>query len=510
MFNKPLSKLLDELLGELPHLQLISGDEATIITHITQDSRNIMAGGLFVAIKGELHNGEDYINEAIKRNASAILVAQDYDIADLRDINIAILTHPNPRLALSLIAEAFYQPQPTHKIAITGTDGKTSTAEFTRQLWELCGNNAISIGTLGLKSARIIDNLPTLSDNTSPEPARFYETLSECAKQNIQHVVVEASSIGIEQHRLAGFAPNVAIFTSFSQDHLDYHGTMEEYFQAKAALFTQLLPQNETAILCTDYAPVRQLAEKLRLQHKNVITYGDANIENCSKPDLSINSIELSAQGQIVNFNYQRQDFSIAAPLYGDFQAYNLLAASLAIATDLQLSLEDILQHWQHITPIKGRLQLVQKTIETNNKLIFVANLIFVDYAHTAGALEKALKTLRPYATNKLHILFGCGGDRDALKRPQMGLVAHNFADIITITDDNPRTENASAIRASIKATCPNAVEIACRAQAIKHAISQLTTGDVLLIAGKGHEDYQIIGTTKHPFDDAMEAQKYL
>jgi UDP-N-acetylmuramoyl-L-alanyl-D-glutamate--2,6-diaminopimelate ligase len=489
MCSKPLTELLALLPKQHSVTQWQGGDVP--ITSITQDSRLVTKGTLFAAIKGEKHNGEDYILAAIDAGAVAILVSDDYDISHVK--NAAIITHPNPRVALSLLAQAFYQPQPTHKIAVTGTDGKTSTAEFVRQLWEMLAKPAISIGTLGLKSARPLSNLPTLSDNTSPEQVSFYQALNVAAIQEVQNVVTEASSIGIEQHRLSGFAPNVAIFTSFSQDHLDYHGTMEAYFAAKAQLFTEILQPQGTAILCADYPEIRELAQSL---NHHVITYGTHE-----SADLRITNITPNATGQNVTCIYQGTQYQFNIPIYGDFQAYNIIASMLAICADCHLNFADIISLCERLKPIKGRLELAgQKN----------GALIFVDYAHTAGALAKALQTLRPYAQNKLHLIFGCGGDRDKSKRAQMGKVAHNIADYVIITDDNPRTEDAATIRASIKSTCPNALEIADRATAIKHAISQLKTGDVLLIAGKGHENYQIIGTFRLHFDDVEEVNKNL
>jgi UDP-N-acetylmuramoyl-L-alanyl-D-glutamate--2,6-diaminopimelate ligase len=485
------SKPLTELLASLPQQHSVThwhgGDVS--ITSITQDSRVVAKGTLFAAIKGEKHNGEDYIEAAIAAGASAILVSDDYDILQIQ--NATFITHHNHRLALSLLAQAFYCPQPTHKIAVTGTDGKTSTAEFVRQLWEILEKPAISVGTLGLKSDRPLANLPALSDNTSPEQVSFYKALNVAAQQGVQYVVTEASSIGIDQHRLSGFAPNIAIFTSFSQDHLDYHGTMEAYFSAKAQLFTELLQPQGTAILCADYAEIREFAQSLN--HK-VITYGTHE-----SADLRITNITPNANGQFVTCIYQSEQYQFNIPIYGDFQAYNIIASMLAICVDCHLNFANIIPLCASLKPIKGRLELAgQKN----------GALIFVDYAHTAGALAKALQTLRPYASNKLHLVFGCGGDRDKSKRPQMGKVANDIADYIIITDDNPRSEDAATIRASIKSTCPNALEIADRSAAIKHAISQLKTGDVLLIAGKGHENYQIIGTTKHHFDDVEQVQK--
>jgi UDP-N-acetylmuramoyl-L-alanyl-D-glutamate--2,6-diaminopimelate ligase len=442
-------------------------------------------GSLFAAIVGTAVNGEDFITAAVKAGAVAVLCRPE--AATLVPEGVAVVTHPEPRHALSVLARAFYQPQPRHIVAITGTDGKTSTAEFTRQWWELLGKPALSIGTLGLKSDRTLANLPTLSDNTTPEAVAFYQTLQKAAEQGVQHVACEASSHGIHQHRLDGIAPEVAVFTSFSQDHLDYHATMEAYFAAKVALFSHLLPADGTAVLCSDYVEIAGLAERLRDEGRKVVTYG-------THGDLAIRAITPSAKGQAVEIAYQGQTHHFTVPIFGAFQVSNILAAALAVSVTTGVVLGDMLLHASRLTPIRGRLELVTTTRE--------GALVFVDYAHTAGALEKALLTLKPYVKGRLHLVFGCGGDRDAGKRPKMGAVAARLADNVIVTDDNPRTENALAIRQAILAGCPDAAEVAGRAQAIALATRTLQAGDVLLIAGKGHEDYQIIGTTKHPFDD--------
>jgi UDP-N-acetylmuramoyl-L-alanyl-D-glutamate--2,6-diaminopimelate ligase len=489
MSKKPLSQLISQLLSHDNELQII-GDITAQITAITQDSRLVQNGSLFAAIRGEKNNGEDFIADAIKSGAAAILV---HDDCPLNLTNITILKHPNPRFILGHLAAIFYAPQPRIKVAVTGTDGKTSTAEFIRNLWELTGNSAISIGTLGLKSNRNIAGIKPLSDNTSPEVVSFYQALQAAEVANIQHIVCEASSIGIDQYRLSGFKQNIAIFTSFSQDHLDYHGTMQNYFAAKAKLFSDLLAHDGLAILCADYEEINQLKSTL----KNYVTYGKS-----AAAQVRLKQITPHIHGQTLLIDNLGEEIQAELPIYGEFQAYNILASSLAVAYSTKLNLREVTKLWQQIKPIKGRMELVGKTKSDA--------LIFVDYAHTAGALEKALITLKPYVTGKLHLVFGCGGDRDASKRPQMGAAAEKFADICTITDDNPRNEDASAIRTAIKASNPNAYEIGDREDAIKQAINRLESGDILLIAGKGHEDYQIIGTTKHSFDDAIIAKKYL
>lgn len=453
----------------------------------------VCKGFLFAAIKGASHNGEDYIKNAVKAGTVAILCSKSS--RHLVPPYIITLESEDPKRALAKLAAAFYHPQPETLVAVTGTDGKTSTAEFTRQLWECCDVKAVSIGTLGLKSAHRLEGLPALSLNTTPEPVAFYHTLHMASQQGINHIVCEASSHGIEQGRLEGIAAKCAIFTSFTQDHLDYHGSIEEYFIAKAGLFERLMAVDGLAILCSDYAHIATLAQKLRSVGKRVITYG-------LQGDVNVCRITALPQGQEVELEYDGRKHTLALPIYGAFQVSNVIAATLAVAYTLNLSFEHVAAYWPHLTTIRGRLELVGTTAK--------GALIFVDYAHTAGALEKALTTLRDYTSHRLHVVFGCGGDRDALKRPMMGAVAERLADVVIVTDDNPRTEDAASIRAAVLRACPRALEIADRATAIAKAINALQPKDVLLIAGKGHEDYQIIGTTYYPFDDAAVVRDLL
>ncbi len=456
------------------------------VTGITQDSRQVEAGFLFAAITGDTYNGEDYIAHAAEAGAAAVLCRP----SALPSVppHVTALPHEEPRRALSLLCAAFYRPQPEVVVAVTGTDGKTSTAEFTRQLWELCNVDALSIGTLGLKCARPLKHLPALSDNTTPEPVAFYRTLSAAAQQGVSHIVCEASSHGIEQGRLEGVVPRAAIFTSFTQDHLDYHGTMASYFAAKEALFDRLLPKDALSILCADYPEIAALGARLLSEGRPVITYG-------SQGNAAITRITPMPRGQEVEVRYEGEDHALDLPVFGTFQVSNVIAATLAVAHTLRLSFKEVAARWPQLTTIRGRLELVGTTR--------AGALIFVDYAHTPGALEKALSTLRAYASAGLHVVFGCGGDRDADKRPKMGAVAARLAHSVIVTDDNPRTEDAVSIRRAVMAGCPDAREIADRAEAIAYALHGLRAGDVVLIAGKGHEDYQIIGTTKYPFDDA-------
>lgn len=482
-----LTKLCDLVSAHYNTTLALSGADSDI-THITQDSRQVKAGSLFAAIAGTAANGENFITQALEAGASALMVRSDYPHTH----NVPIITSNNPRLALAQLASTLYQPPPECMVAVTGTDGKTSVAEFVRQLWELMDISALSVGTLGLRSAQELYDLPALSENTTPEAVTLYQALSTAAAQGVGHVVCEASSHGLSQYRLDGLRMDAAIFTSFSQDHLDYHGTMDAYFDAKARLFHDLLTPEGVAILCSDYPQIADLKTQLP---QRAITYG-------THGDLTITQITPDAQGQHILFRYHDTEHEFHLPIYGTFQAYNVLAAMLAVHVIHALPIKRLLPHAARLKSIKGRLEQAGTTKE--------GALIFVDYAHTPAALQKALETMRPYATHQLHVVFGCGGDRDAGKRPLMGAVAHHYADKVIITDDNPRTEDAATIRASIAKACPDATLIANRADAIRQAVQGLKGGDVLLIAGKGHEDYQIIGTTKHPFDDARIAQEAL
>ncbi len=485
-----LSELIERIQAHYAHSATIKlkGEDTTIMT-ITQDSRQVTEGGMFAAIKGTVHNGEQYIMQAIKDGAVAILCdAASYESLNIPD-HIAVLACDNSRKALSQCAAMMHRHLSEKCVAVTGTDGKTSVAEITRQLWEAAQIPAASIGTMGLRCDHTLQHMPTLSDNTSPEAVRFYHTLSLLAEQNVNHVVVEASSHGLHQSRLHGLSVDAAIFTSFSQDHLDYHNTMDEYFAAKCLLFTELLKPASRAALYADEPRIMAFAQSLKAQH-DVVTYGMNALA-----DVRIEAITPIPKGQHVSLYYNNEHYELNIPLYGTFQVYNTIAALLAVEATTNKHFAELIPLCLQLETVKGRLELISTTEQ--------GALIFIDYAHTAGALEKALETLRPYASRNIHLVFGCGGDRDTTKRPQMGKVAQEHADVVTITDDNPRTEAPAPIREAIASACPKATIIGDRREAIHAAISQLQKGDVLLVAGKGHEDYQIIGTTKHHFDDA-------
>jgi UDP-N-acetylmuramoyl-L-alanyl-D-glutamate--2,6-diaminopimelate ligase len=431
------------------------------ITSITADSRKVRDGSLFFAIKGAKSDGHDYIDKAIASGAAAIVGEKDLKLS------VPYTESKNIRHELAVTAAAFYKNQPSKIAVITGTNGKTSTADFCRQFFEMAGSDSASIGTLGFIHGQ--ENVEF--DNTSPDPVIMHEYLAKVT----DFAAIEGSSIGIEQHRLDGLKVTAAGFTNFTQDHLDYHGSMEEYFRCKTLLFTQVM-QNGTAV-------INKELPKFDIGNNKLITFGNgADIELLKQtPTHDGQEITISIFGK-------KQDYKIG--LVGKFQAENILCA---IGLSFACGLRDFPIH--KLQPIAGRMQQALPGI-------------YVDYAHTPDALENALKALRPHTSGKLHVVFGCGGDRDKGKRPQMGKIAAQLADNVIVTDDNPRTEKPEVIRKEILVACPNATEIADRTTAIKTAKSAMKQGDILLIAGKGHEKYQIYGLEKQHFDDVEIAKK--
>jgi UDP-N-acetylmuramoyl-L-alanyl-D-glutamate--2,6-diaminopimelate ligase len=451
---------------------------------ITSDSRLVKPGYTYIAIKGTKFNGEDFINEAIKNGATRIVVSEDSNIQPLD--HIEVIKVPNTRKALALFAAEFYNNQPENIVAVTGTNGKTSTANFYKQIASFAGYKSASIGTLGVLCDDLeFDNSDAL---TSPDSIKLHEILSTLQNHSITHVGIEASSHGLSQFRLDGVKFKAAAFTNFTQDHLDYHDTMEEYFMAKVRLFSEVV-KGGYAVLNADIPEFPALHD-ICLKHKlNIIDYGK-----------NANNIQLIECGEKLRLSINNAPFESDYHLNGDFQVYNVMAA-LGLAMSVGISLDKCIQAIPHLKAAPGRLELAG--MKNNAK-------IFIDYAHTPDALENAIKSLRSSCKNNLHVLFGCGGDRDPKKRSIMGQIANDLADKVIVTDDNPRTENPEQIRKQILSSCPKAQEIENRATAIKSALDSLQNHDVLLIAGKGHEDYQIIGTVKHHFSDIEEVQKYL
>ncbi|MBK8177079.1 MAG: UDP-N-acetylmuramoyl-L-alanyl-D-glutamate--2,6-diaminopimelate ligase [Rhodospirillales bacterium] len=484
-----LTELLSGL-GETVYAAEISGLR---ITGLTADSRQVQAGFLFAALAGSRADGNAYIDDAVRRGAAAVLAARGTVRQPGADRGalapVALIFDDNPRRRFSLLAARFYARQPKTIVAVTGTNGKTSVAWFTRQIWAKLGHVSASLGTLGLDAP----GMRRAGNLTTPDPVALHQSLAALADAGVDHLAMEASSHGLDQYRLDGTRIAAAAFTNLTRDHLDYHQTMDAYLAAKLRLFSECVADGGAAVICADSpyaASVRNVAEARQLR---VLTYG-----RTEGADLRIVAIEPVAEGQRVRLAVGGSFRTVDLPLAGSFQVENALAAAaLVIVTggDLDTTIDAL----PSLAPVRGRMERVAQSRSGAS--------IYVDYAHTPDALAAALTSLRPQVRGRLVVVFGCGGDRDAGKRPQMGRLAAELADRVVITDDNPRSEDAAAIRAAIRAACPDAEEIGGRGEAIAAAVGMLAAGDVLLIAGKGHESGQIVGGTVLPFDDAEVAR---
>ena len=453
---------------------------------ITADSRHVKSGYLFVALDGTQHNGIQYVQEAQRRGAIAVITNMS------AALQIPVIVVEQPRLLLSQLAAKFYAPQPSLIVAVTGTNGKTSTVDFTRQIWTALGLRAASIGTLGV----ISPSYQKTGSHTTPPAEELHCHLMRLAQEKIQAVALEASSHGLDQLRLDHIELAAGGFTNLTIDHLDYHQSMENYRQAKFRLFTHLLPPGSLAVINADVPEYLALQEICTQRHLKLVDYGR------KARYLKITDIRQTNNGQLVTLDIQGQDKQkFSTSIAGEFQIYNILCA-VGMVLAKYPHLHKILKCISTLKPVHGRLESVG-TNQYNAP-------VFVDYAHTPDALKRVLETLRPLTKRRLVVLFGCGGDRDRTKRPIMGKIAHELADSVIVTDDNPRTENAVEIRRQIITACPQALEIPDRAQAIQQAIQHLQAGDVLLIAGKGHETGQIVGKEILPFDDCEVARHYL
>ncbi len=475
---------LTELIRTIPEPTGCTPDSASLpITAITSDSRAVIPGALFVALKGVKGDGAAYIVQAHKQGAVAVLC--DYD-TQVEASGMAVLRARNPRLALAHMAAAFYGAQPAHIVAVTGTDGKTSTADFYRQFWHRMNTSSASIGTLGVLAGGGAVLYP--GTHTTPDAVELHRMLADMAAKHITHVAMEASSHGLDQHRLDGVRLEAAAFTNLTRDHLDYHITDEAYFAAKARLFATLLPEGKTAVLNQDdrsFSALRDLCEK---RHIRVVGYGK------SGGDFRLMQSMPNTHGQHVKLELRGRPYELDVPLVGAFQVMNILAA-LGLVEASGGGLEQALSAVAHFTGVPGRLEHVAT--------LGNGAAVFIDYAHTPMALANILATLRPHTQAKLHVVFGCGGDRDAGKRPEMGREADRLADAAIVTDDNPRSENPAVIRTAIMAACARGKEVADRKEAIYVALRGLGAGDILVVAGKGHEKTQIVGDKIFPFDDA-------
>jgi UDP-N-acetylmuramoyl-L-alanyl-D-glutamate--2,6-diaminopimelate ligase len=464
------------------------------IVGVAADSRQVKPGFLFAALRGAIRDGRAFAGDAVANGAVAILTDDPAALAldPPQCGHVRIVADPNPQRRLALIAARFYGRQPRAIAAVTGTNGKTSVAHFTREIWAALGHEAASLGTLGLISpAR-----HRAGALTTPDPVALHRDLADLAAAGVEHVAIEASSHGLAQYRLDGIALAAGAFTNLTRDHLDYHGDMESYRAAKERLFTELLAAGRVAVLNADIPEYRRLAALCQEREQRIVAYGNA-------PDAELRILHRLPRpyGQHIAAEFFGERHDIELPLVGAFQAMNVLAAlGLVIATggDLGAAVAALAR----LSGVPGRLQLVGETAS--------GAPVFVDYAHTPDALATVLGALRPHAAERLVVVFGAGGDRDRGKRPLMGRVAADLADRVYVTDDNPRTEDPAGIRRAIMAAAPDATEIGDRRQAIAAATAELRPGDVLVIAGKGHESGQIIGRQVIPFDDAVVAREAL
>lgn len=459
----------------------------TEITGLTADSRKVAPGFLFAAIPGTKADGRAFIGDAIARGARVIL-APPGTVIDGGHADVTVIHDANPRRRLARMAAAFYQPQPETLVAVTGTNGKTSVANFTHQIWQAIGTRSAAIGTLGVRG----EGFDSDHGLTTPDPVDLHRLMGEMRQAGISAVALEASSHGLDQYRLDGARFTAAAFTNLSRDHLDYHGTMEAYREAKLRLFGELLSRGGTAVVNTAAAEHDRIVAIAEERRQRVISYGLSN------GHIRCAAMTPQRSGFALTVEVMGETFAIDFPLPGRFQVENALAAlGLVIGSGTGP---------RHAVPQLSRLRGVRGRLER------VASLgngaaVYVDYAHTPDSLETVLKTLRPHTAGRLSVVFGCGGDRDPGKRPLMGKAVADHADIGYLTDDNPRSENPEQIRREARAGAPDAVEIGDRREAIAAAIAALGPGDVLCIAGKGHEQGQIVGDKTLPFDDAAVAR---
>ncbi|MEG1453121.1 UDP-N-acetylmuramoyl-L-alanyl-D-glutamate--2,6-diaminopimelate ligase [Brevundimonas sp.] len=473
-------------LSELLNRDLASDPE---ITSVTSDSRKVTPGALFVALPGTNADGRNFIHQALSQGAAAVLAPNDTptDAAPL------LIGSGDVHRAYAIAARAFYGAQPKNCVAITGTNGKTSVANFCRQIWAGMGYKSASMGTLGVVGQKGDKTYALTGPGlTSPDAAEAARLLAELARKEVTHLALEASSHGLDQRRLDGVAIKAAGFTNLSQDHLDYHATMEEYRAAKLRLFETLLPRGRTAVLNADSDAYSAFASSAIMAGLGVMGVGERG------RDLTLVQRRPTPEGQRLVIDVRGRMHDILLPLAGGFQASNaLVAAGLCIAGGEDA--DKVIPALEMIEGAQGRLQRVQAHSNKSGE-------VYVDYAHTPDGLETVLNALRPHATGRLIVVFGAGGDRDRTKRSLMGAIAGRLADVAIVTDDNPRSEDPAFIRSQVKEGCPDAKEIGDRREAIHYAIGMMREGDVVVIAGKGHEQGQIVGGVVHPFDDVTEA----
>jgi UDP-N-acetylmuramoyl-L-alanyl-D-glutamate--2,6-diaminopimelate ligase len=466
-------------LGELAGI-----DSDSPVTGFAIDHRKVAPGTVFGAFRGTIFNGEDFIPAAVSAGAVAVVARPE-----VRVDGAAHVAAPEPRREFARLAAKFFRPFPATVVAVTGTNGKTSSVELTRQLWRMTGHHAASIGTLGVTTGE--DRVTT--GLTTPDIVTFLSNMAGLAREGVSHAAFEASSHGLAQYRTEGLPVRAAAFTNFSRDHLDYHRDMGEYFEAKMRLFSEVVEPDGTAVIWMDDPKSEEVLRRCQSRGLKTLTVG-------SRGDtLRLAGREAGMLGQKLTIEADGSRHVVDLPLIGAYQAANaLVAAGLVLATggDLVQTLANL----SRIQPVRGRLE---RAVITR-----AGAPVYVDYAHTADALVSAIEALRPHARDRLIVVLGAGGDRDIGKRAEMGAVAARMADLVIVTDDNPRSEDPAAIRRAILQGAPGAREVAGRREAIAAAIAEAGEGDLILLAGKGHEQGQLVGDKVLPFDDVQVARE--
>jgi UDP-N-acetylmuramoyl-L-alanyl-D-glutamate--2,6-diaminopimelate ligase len=463
-------------------------DSDSEVTGFAIDHRKVERGSIFGAFKGAVRDGEDFIPNAVERGAVAVVARPQAAVE-----RVPHLSDPVPRRLFAALAAKYYAPYPETVVAVTGTNGKTSTVEMARQIWRMSGHRSASIGTLGVTTS----DEQVKTGLTTPDIVTFLHNMAGLERMGISHAAYEASSHGLDQHRCEGVPLAAAAFTNFSRDHLDYHQTMDAYFEAKMRLFEELLDPGKPAVVWADDPQSDEVIKRARRRGHEPITVGREG------ETIRLLDQAPSALGQTLSLEHGGNSYRLALPLIGAYQASNVLtAAALVLATGGDW--DTTFAAMERVSPVRGRLERV---------VISRAGVpVYVDYAHTPDALEAAIAALRPHVAReagaRLIIVFGAGGDRDQGKRPQMGAVAMRLSDLVIVTDDNPRSENPARIRADVLAGAPGAIEVPGRREAIAEAIRLARSGDIVLVAGKGHETGQIVGDTVLPFDDALVARE--
>ena len=463
---------------------LANVDSDSEVTGFAIDHRKVARGSVFGAFKGAVFDGEDFIGDAVERGAAAVVARPEAPVE-----RVPHLADPHPRRLFASLAAKFYAPYPETVVAVTGTNGKTSTVEMTRQIWRMTGHRSASIGTLGVTTSD--DQVKT--GLTTPDIVTFLSNMAGLKRMGMTHVAYEASSHGLDQSRAEGVPLAAAAFTNFSRDHLDYHQTMDAYLEAKMRLFDELLPAGKPAVIWTDDPKSDEVIERSRAAGHEVMTVG--------RKGETIRLVEQSPSslGQTLMLEHDGKAYRLALPLIGAYQASNVLsAAGLVLATGG--AWDATFSAMQRVAPVRGRLERAVITPK--------GAPVYIDYAHTPDALEAAIAALRPHVEGRLITVFGAGGDRDQGKRPEMGAVTTRLSDVVIVTDDNPRSEDPARIRADVMSGAPGATEVGGRREAIAEAIRIARAGDIVLVAGKGHETGQIVGDRVLPFDDALVARE--